>query len=347
MNILVIGGTRFIGPYVVRELHEAGHRVTVFHRGKSPVELPEDIEHIIGDRNKLYNFRDAFTQLHIDAVIDMILITEQHAHALVETCSGIVDHIIGISSQDVYRAYGIMLGKEKGNLQPTPLSEDADVRSALYPYRGETPRPDDDPRKLLDDYDKIPIEKILMQEKDVSGTVMRLPMVYGPGDYQHRLFEYIKRIDDHRPIILMHQGLAQWKSSFGYVENVAHAICCAVHNRKAHQRIYNVADRKTMTQETWVQKIASITGWNGTIKVLPSNALPQHVQPGFNTAQDLDVSTERIRSELGYKEPVSLDRALAITIDWERRNPPEQIDPNQYDYKKEDKAVKDYEQSTI
>src|SRR5207245_1703293 len=27
----------------------------------------------------------------------------------------------------------------------------------------------------------------------------RLPCVYGPGDYQHRTFEYLKRMDDGRP----------------------------------------------------------------------------------------------------------------------------------------------------
>ena len=36
MNALVLGGTRFIGRQLVEELLSAGHRVTIFNRGRSP-----------------------------------------------------------------------------------------------------------------------------------------------------------------------------------------------------------------------------------------------------------------------------------------------------------------------
>ena len=39
MNILVIGGTRFIGAHVVARLAEVGHTVTGFHRGKHNADL--------------------------------------------------------------------------------------------------------------------------------------------------------------------------------------------------------------------------------------------------------------------------------------------------------------------
>ena len=32
MQILIIGGTGFIGPYVVQQLVHEGHNVTLFHR---------------------------------------------------------------------------------------------------------------------------------------------------------------------------------------------------------------------------------------------------------------------------------------------------------------------------
>jgi len=35
VRILLIGGTRFIGPYVVREIVAAGHQVAVYHRGQN------------------------------------------------------------------------------------------------------------------------------------------------------------------------------------------------------------------------------------------------------------------------------------------------------------------------
>ena len=45
MNVLVIGGTRFIGRAIVEELLQRGHTVTVYHRGWHEVEFsdPEDV----------------------------------------------------------------------------------------------------------------------------------------------------------------------------------------------------------------------------------------------------------------------------------------------------------------
>jgi len=50
--------------------------------------------------------------------------------------------------------------------------------------------------------------------------------VYGPGDNQHRIFEYLKRMDDGRTAILL-TGPGGWRWSRGYVENVAAAIALA------------------------------------------------------------------------------------------------------------------------
>jgi nucleoside-diphosphate-sugar epimerase len=51
MRVLVIGGTRFIGPRLVRRLVAAGHEVAVFHRGQSSALLPPAVRNFLGDRN--------------------------------------------------------------------------------------------------------------------------------------------------------------------------------------------------------------------------------------------------------------------------------------------------------
>jgi hypothetical protein len=47
----------------------------------------------------------------------------------------------------------------------------------------------------------------------------------------------------------------------------------------------------------------------------------------------------RIRNELGYTESVAFNEALKRTVEWERKNPPDRIDPQQFDYAAEDKAI--------
>jgi nucleoside-diphosphate-sugar epimerase len=338
MRILIIGGTRFIGPAVVHRLNAQSHDITLFHRGKSKAALPDGIMHIYGDRKKLLDFQNDFKKFRPDVVLDMIPITEKDASAVVKTFRGIAKRLVAISSQDVYRSYGILIGKEEG-LESVPTDEDAALRTKLYPYRSETPRSDDDPRKILDDYDKIPIEKIIMDNTESSGTILRLPMVYGPGDYQHRLFEYLKRMDDKRPAIILEQGLAAWRSSVGYVENVADAIALAIIDERAQNRIYNVAEPETPTLAEWVKKIGKVAGWHGDLVIAPRDKLPQSMQPDFTTEQHLTVDTTRIREELGYRESIPQDEALRRTIEWERKHPPDNISPEQFDYETEDKVL--------
>jgi hypothetical protein len=52
-------------------------------------------------------------------------------------------------------------------------------------------------------------------------------------------------------------------------------------------------------------------------------------------------SSERIRAELGYEEPVEIDEAIRRTIAWEQKNPPSTINPQQFDYDAEDAALAD------
>jgi 2'-hydroxyisoflavone reductase len=51
VNILVIGGTKFVGRAFTEEAVRRGHGVTLFHRGQTePAGLP-DVEHVHGDRD--------------------------------------------------------------------------------------------------------------------------------------------------------------------------------------------------------------------------------------------------------------------------------------------------------
>jgi hypothetical protein len=60
-----------------------------------------------------------------------------------------------------------------------------------------------------------------------------------------------------------------------------------------------------------------------------------------NTAQHLVASSERIRTELGYRELLPREEAIRRTIEWERANPPAQP-LAQFDYEAEDAALRQF-----
>jgi nucleoside-diphosphate-sugar epimerase len=339
MRVLVIGGTRFIGPFVVARLCELGCQVALFHRGQTQADLPAGVRHILGDRHQLADYAGALRRFAPQVVLDMIPIVEQDAHDVLHAFKGVAGRVVAISSQDVYAAYGRLIGIEPGPADPLPLHEDAPLRSKLYPYRAEQPRAPDDPRHWLDDYDKILVERVVLGDPDLPGTILRLPMVYGPRDAQHRLFETLKRMDDGRPAILLEAGLASWRWTRGYVEDVAAAITLAVTDERAAGRVYNVGQAEALSTSAWVRKIGQAAGWSGEIVVVPGDRLPEHLRPDLNTAHHLSTDSTRIRGELDYAEHVPLDEGLRRTVAWERSHPPEKIDVELFDYAAEDAVL--------
>ncbi len=331
MRLLLIGGTRFIGPPLVRQLVELGHDVTVLHRGETEAALPTSVRHLHGARHRLDELASDIARLAPEVVVDIAPLTEADAGAAVEAFRGVARRLVALSSMDVYRARGRFHGSEPGSPEAVPLTEDALLRERLYPYRGEG--------RGLDDYDKILVERVAMAQPDLPGTILRLPMVYGPGDYQHRLFLELKRMDDGRPAILLAEDVARWRWTRGYVEDVARAVALAATDERAVGRTYNVGEPEALTYAAWVEALGRAAGWQGRVVALPRERLPAHLAPpGGDYAQDLVADTTRIREELSYAERLPRDDALRRAIEWERANRPTGK-PEWFDYAAEDATL--------
>jgi nucleoside-diphosphate-sugar epimerase len=329
MRALLIGGTHFIGPPLVRRLVRLGHEVAVFHRGRTQVDLPPEVRHILGDRDRLADHAAELRRFRPQVVIDLIAYFEAHARGLLEVFRGVAERSVVLSSGDVFRAYGVFHGTESGPVEPVPLREGAPLRSVPFPYRATAKGPDD----LAYSYDKVPVERAILGEPSLPGTVLRLPMVHGPGDYQHRLYPYLRRMDDGRPAILLDEALAGWRCTRGYVEDVAAAVALAATGPRAAGRVYNIGEADALTESEWVRAVGEAAGWKGEVVAVPGGRLPVL----GNMAQDLVTDTGRIREELGYREEVPPAEALRRTVGWERSNPPAEAPP--LDYAEEDRAL--------
>lgn len=339
MKILLIGGTGLTGPSAAAQLLASGHSVTIFHRGKTA--LPAGAEQMIGDRRRLSDYRAEFAQRNFDVVVDFIVTSGSQARQLMDTFRGITSRVVALSSMDVYRAMGILRGTEPGPLQQLPLTEDSDLRTRsqyspdeLKAFRQILPYADDD-------YEKIAVEKCVLGDRELPGTALRLPMVYGPGDYIHRFHYLLKRMDDSRPHIIFSDDIAAWRTPRGYADNVGAAIALAATSERASGRIYNICEPEAFSELEWAKKIANAVGWKGEFVVLPREKAPKHLQYPRRAEQHLVASSARIREELGYEEAISLEEGIRRTIPWERANPPQQVWFAPFDYEAEDAAIKE------
>ncbi|MGC2694452.1 MAG: NAD-dependent epimerase/dehydratase family protein [Candidatus Angelobacter sp.] len=340
MKILLIGGSGFIGPSTVTALQKGGHQITIFHRGKT--RAPEGSEEILGDRQFLQDHQPEFRRQKFDVVVDFVLSSGRQAQQLMDTFRGVTGRVVALSSMDVYRAWGVFYSREPGGLQELPLKEDSELRANRNPYPPEALKKAQTVYGWLDDeYDKIPVEQAVLSDPKLPGTILRLPMIYGPGDPVRRFHPILKRINDGRKQIIFADDVAPLRTPRGYVEDVSPAIALAVTSPQAAGRVYNVCESESFGELDWARKIAVAINWAGEFIVLPHDRTPQHLRWPGNTAQHLVASSERIRNELGYRELLPREEAIRRTVEWERAHPPESFTVP-FDYEAEDAALAQY-----
>lgn len=99
-TLLVLGGTRFLGPAVVDAALERGYEVTLFNRGRSNPHLYPDLEKLRGDRDT--GDLDALKGRSFDVVVDTSAYLPAHARAVGEILAENVGHYVVISTCSVY-----------------------------------------------------------------------------------------------------------------------------------------------------------------------------------------------------------------------------------------------------
>ena len=340
MRMLLIGGDGFIGSPLTSELRRLGHQVAVFHRSAAAASTDSGVVRIPGDRNRLSEYLVPLLRFSPDVIIDLILSSGEQARQLMGVAHELTPRVVAISSMDVYRAWGVMHQAEPGPLEPLPITEDSPLRSVRRLYPPETLKTMQTIFTWIDeDYDKIAVEAAILNDPEIQASILRLPMVYGPGDRLHRFFPLLKRIADGRPYVLLPDNLAAWRGPRGYVENVVHAIALTATSERAVGRTYNICDEPSVSELEWQREIAQQTNWLGKVVVLPKERTPEHLLQAGNAGQHFVASSARIRAELGYRDVVQLDEAIRRTIAWELQKPPSTIDLKQFDYPAEDAAL--------
>ncbi len=313
MNLLILGIGGFIGRAVAAHCVARGGQVIGTGRTKT-IDLPSPIRYVSIDRHNLADLRHLVLTEKISAVLDVIPMTLEDTQPLLDTLSGLINHYVMISSCDVYANYALLQKTAPGVPVTSFVAEGGQLRTTHFPYRLAEPRPATAPDAYLDNYDKIPIEHAA-QAFAGDWTILRLPMVYGPGDKQHRFRWAIAPMlkGEHR--LELPSNWAAWESTYGYIDNVAAAISLALTHRKAKNRIFNLAETNPVTQLGWAHRFAEIIGWSGTITTSnqETSALAQSLA-GLDLSVPLKISDARMRRELGFSEPVNARDALRATL---------------------------------
>jgi len=104
LNILILGGTGFLGPHIVQYADARGHAITLFNRGRTNSHLFRDHEKLVGDRDPLKgDGLGALAGRDWDAVIDT---SSYYPRITRASCELLKDHVgfyALVSSISVYK----------------------------------------------------------------------------------------------------------------------------------------------------------------------------------------------------------------------------------------------------
>lgn len=186
-NILVIGGTRFIGRLLVQRLLRAGHRLTIATRGYAPDPFGDRIQRIRTDRRNELAMRGLAKAGPFDIVYDQMCYSPLDAAIAVRTFAGQVGRYVMTSTIDAYRVLGFDARPTGAALAEGDLAVDAQAIDTAYPWH--------DPRRAVECYvaGKVQAEAYLVRDGSLPLVTPRLAHVLGgPEDFTGRLAHYVE-----------------------------------------------------------------------------------------------------------------------------------------------------------
>ena len=225
MQILLMGGTRFVGKPLVSRLLQQGHSLTLFTRGRQPV--PDGVEAVNGDRGD----DQALDQLKgraFDVIVDSSGRSLNDSQRVVERTGAPSHRFLYVSSAGVY-----------AGSQTWPLDEDSPLDpESRHAGKGET-------------------ERWLMRE-GIAFTSFRPTYIVGPGNYNPVERWFFDRITHDRPIPLPGDGTTI--TQVGHVEDLAEAMARSLEVDASCNRIYNCSAKKGITFQGLIEAAALACG---------------------------------------------------------------------------------------
>ncbi|WP_438000283.1 NAD-dependent epimerase/dehydratase family protein [Sorangium sp. So ce185] len=318
MRVLVLGGTRFMGHFLVYRLLAAGHQVTLLNRGATPDRFGDRVARVRCDR-AADDLAQALGGREFDAAVDFTAYAAADGRAAARALGGgRVGHYVMISTGSVYLV-------REGCPRP---SRERDYDGPLLPE----PEGEEDRAAWAYGMDKRGCEEALaaaFRDDGFPATVLRIPMVNGERDPHRRLERYVARVLDGGPLLVPDGGGHAVRHV--YSGDVVRAIVALLLVPSTFGQAYNLCMDETPTLSELLALIAELLGAPARLAPVASAALrargidPVAMSP-FSDRWMSTLDPSRAKAELGFQH-TPLRRWLETVVTSLLANPPSDPPP--------------------
>jgi nucleoside-diphosphate-sugar epimerase len=282
-NVLVIGGSYFVGRVFVEELlKERGCSIYVMNRGSIPMRL-KGVSEIRADRRDAGQVKKGLPDLDWHAVVDFCA----YAPHDIETVLSVlpeerVGHYLYVSTATVY-----------AKTNDLPITETSPKLDGPQPELG--PFADYGYQKRLAE---ITLEKQCTL-RGIPYTSIRPAFIYGKYNYAPRENYFFDLIVRNETVVLPESALALF--SFVSVWDVARVLMGCVGNRKVFGGAFNAAGAELISYDRLFEVLVTVTGATPAVRRIGIDEINEERIPlPFPLDEHLIYSGERLGDTLNF-----------------------------------------------
>jgi 2'-hydroxyisoflavone reductase len=175
MDLLLLGGPRFLGRAVIDAALAAGHKVTMFNRGRTHPELYPEVERLQGDRD---GGLDTLRGRRWDVVVDTCGYVPRIVRQSADLLASAVDRYVFISTISVYAE---PVQPNAGEDAPLATLADASAEEITGETYGGL---------------KVLCERVVQDLYDDRALIIRPGLIVGPHDPSNRFTYWVTRVAD-------------------------------------------------------------------------------------------------------------------------------------------------------
>ncbi|NQV99376.1 MAG: SDR family oxidoreductase [Rhodospirillales bacterium] len=313
MNLLVTGASGFVGQHLCRALTKRGHRVTAAVRASATPETAAVAQRVVvGDIGPDTDWSAALVGqqaiFHLAARAHVMAETTADPEPLYHRVNveGTANLLAQAKSAGVVRIIFLSSIKVNGEQTTTHPFTEAMAAAPQDAY-GRTKRD---------------AELLLERDPELVATIIRAPLVYGPG-VKGNFLKLLGLCDRGWPLPI---GRIANQRSLIYLDNLVDALILSLEHAKSAGQTFLVSDGEDVSTPELFERTAVALGKPSRLLPVPLSVLRlAGLLTGKSATIDrlcgsLQIDNRHICQQLGWKPPVSLQQGLDKTVNWYQKH---------------------------